>query len=382
MTSVLQRSATVSSFPSKFSLESNSGCGSVVATPNSTTTTNRAMNSDLGQVSDAESHQQPTERYTTGTTRRPLQEEKTEPYYPDDTRKAPQPTPEELSAFHIKIRDFAYEPNKYPPIKPYQKYDPDRIQRQPDPRTWKGFAGDKGLIAGEDGESLALRQKGFYNYEGLEESQQSSSSSSAYSQPVPPLDYGDSQDSEPYIETPMVTPNGSLQWKDQGHIPIDLLDAASQLEIATEASKRLQSGSPSRSPEEFTLPRLYSPGRERTITTAISTTAAEPSRPMKRRRISLPQDPSLPSTSNPSQSKHPSTDTIDTVSPRYNLRQRATTQPPVSAPVRAPARGRAAPSVDVSSSQARSPAGRRKAPKAMTKEGGIGKTKKGKGRGG
>src|SRR6202035_4573867 len=42
------------------------------------------------------------------------------------------------------------------------------------------------------------------------------------SQP-PPIQF-DSQDSEPYIETPLVTPNGSLQWQHGGPVPISPLE--------------------------------------------------------------------------------------------------------------------------------------------------------------
>ncbi|KAF9076997.1 hypothetical protein BDP27DRAFT_1312950 [Rhodocollybia butyracea] len=348
MTSILQRSATLPSFTS-FPLESNNDFV-VLATQKLSEHMTRAMDSEQESVVES---QYPVAGPS--TPRRPLQEEKTEPYYPDDTRKAPQPTPEELSAFRIKIRDFAYEANKYPPIKPYKRPvvlsppDPFQIQQQPDPQTWKG-------LAVENGSSFIIRQRVFYDLEGLEESQQSNSSPS-HSQSQPPLDYGDSQESEPFIETPVVTPNGSLLWKDQSHIPIDQLDVAARMSASEITESKPFDSDPFAPPKhhaaELTLPRLYAPSTRPIF--------ESPSRPAKRQRILPPDSPSPP--------KQP---VIDNVSPRYNLRQRTAAKPPASA------RGRAALATDISSSQVKFPAKRKTAVKADKN----GKMEKGKGRGG
>ncbi|KAJ3971631.1 hypothetical protein EV361DRAFT_204288 [Lentinula raphanica] len=263
------------------------------------------------------------------STTRPLKEEKTEPYYPDDSRKAPGPSPEELAQFGVKVRDFAYE-SKLPPIRPYvrPKPPPPQLpfpqQRQPTPpshRLWLaklaavrgggglggdiGDEGSFGIMTPDVGSSRSLsgltRQRVVQGFEELEQSQQSNYSSSSHSQSLPPLEYITSQESEPYIDTPVVTPNGSLQWKDISHLPINQLDNAARISAIDVAEPKPLPGrslssksnllaSPEPSAAELTLPSLHSPIP--TTRTASEAADSDSSRPAKRRRVTPPESPS------------------------------------------------------------------------------------------
>ncbi|KAJ3732878.1 hypothetical protein DFJ43DRAFT_1038998 [Lentinula guzmanii] len=300
------------------------------------------------------------------STARPLKEEKTEPYYPDDSRKAPAPSPEELAQFGVKIRDFGYE-SKLPPIRPYKPppFQPPLIQKQPTPlsqRLWLArLAAGNGVSSAGDGASLStagagsersmgglVRQRVVQDLQEPEQSQQSTYSSqySGGSQSLPPLEYITSQESEPYIETPIVTPNGSLHWRNTSHIPIDMLDVSARIsaEDLVEPKRSLSSNSdplasPPPSTAELTLPSLHSPipGSSRTRLASEAAVEPEPSRPLKRQRVMPPESPSPPSrraTSSgpvsPSQGldnslpSAPSTPPLPPSPPtrRYNLRER------------------------------------------------------------
>ncbi|KIK67793.1 hypothetical protein GYMLUDRAFT_81322 [Collybiopsis luxurians FD-317 M1] len=306
------------------------------------------MNTDDESISQPESHPSTSESPAGPSTGNPLKEEPTEPYFPDDSKSTPQPSPEELAGYGIKVRDFAYE-SKLPPLKPYVRPapDPNRIQAQPDPRTWSRFLGGNasgsGSAAGRALERLItdglVRQRGFNGLDDLEESQQSNFSSPAHSQSQPPLEYITSQDSDE-IETPFVTPNGSLQWTITSHIPIDELDnparipAAEFLEAKSPLRRTLPSvsdflDSPKPSAAELTLPNLSSP------TAPTQTHLA--TRPGKRKRTTPPESPSPPKriTPTPSPSSKsspgPTSDTSCLPSnvtppsshpPRYHLRAR------------------------------------------------------------
>lgn len=224
---------------------------------------------------------------------RPLKEEKTETYYPDDSKRCPQPSSEELASFGIKIRDFTYE-SKLPPIRPYKRLRPDplQIQRQPDPRTWHGLAGvgingepSQGPSRGDDG---LARQRGFTDLDDYEFSKSQQSHYSPSSQA--PLEYITSQESEPFIETPIVTPNGSLQWKDTSHMPTAELDVLARMSVSDILGpKPLLGKRPYQSSDA--LPRLYSPDPEPSTTQLASETKG-PTRPTKKQRISPPESPS------------------------------------------------------------------------------------------
>ncbi|KAE9409967.1 hypothetical protein BT96DRAFT_462311 [Gymnopus androsaceus JB14] len=164
----------------------------------------------------------------------------------------------------------------------------------------------------------------------MTESQRSSYSSPAYSQSQPPLLYMDSQsqDSEPFIETPIVTPNGSLQWKDTSHIPIPELDALSRLSASgIPEAKRLPAWPGSEA--ELTLPQLSSPPPPVRLASQALPGA---SRPTKRQRLTPPESPSPLTRGAPafSSSTHDPSDTSVPVvtgpslppTPRYHLRHR------------------------------------------------------------
>ncbi|KAJ3766980.1 hypothetical protein FB446DRAFT_822913 [Lentinula raphanica] len=263
------------------------------------------------------------------STTRPLKEEKTEPYYPDDSRKAPGPSLGELAQFGVKVRDFAYE-SKLPPVRPYvrPKSPPPQLpfpqQRQPTPpshRLWLaklaavrgggglgGDIGDEGLFGittPDVGSSMSLsgltRQRVVQGFDELEQSQQSNYSSSSHSHSLPPLEYITSRESEPYIDTPVVTPNGSLQWKDINRIPINQLDDAARISAIDVAEPKPLPGrslssksnllaSPEPSAAELTLPSLHSPIP--TTRTASEAADSDSSRPAKRRRVTPPESPS------------------------------------------------------------------------------------------
>ncbi|KAJ3797296.1 hypothetical protein GGU11DRAFT_756864 [Lentinula aff. detonsa] len=193
-----------------------------------------------------------------------------------------------------------------------------------------------------------VRQRVVQDLQEPEQSQQSTYSSqySDGSQSLPPLEYITSQESEPYIETPIVTPNGSLHWKNTSHIPIDMLDVSARIsaEDLVEPKRSLSSNSdplasPPPSTAELTLPSLHSPipGSSRTRLASEAAVEPEPSRPLKRQRVMPPESPSPPSrraTSSgpvsPSQGldnslpSAPSTPPLPPSPPtrRYNLRER------------------------------------------------------------
>ncbi|PFH51295.1 hypothetical protein AMATHDRAFT_85206, partial [Amanita thiersii Skay4041] len=143
----------------------------------------------------------------------------------DDGSEPPssqQPDAQWLASLGIKVRDFAYE-STLPPIAPVY-YLPRQIQ--PDPRALRSDLqgpstnGDliKRQVERKPTEPLLsglTRQRGFSNIHEYYQDDIPSSQSSYNSQQLqlsqPPIEY--SQDSEGCINTPVVTPNGSLQWQ-------------------------------------------------------------------------------------------------------------------------------------------------------------------------
>jgi hypothetical protein len=174
-------------------------------------------------------------------------------------RESKQPDAATLAMLGIKVRDFAYE-STLPPVKPVHLL-PRQIQ--PGLRTLKRIRdGEVEDVfsqptagSAEEGEGSSskksklertmtepvletgippTRARGFANleeYDPATDSQliiNSQQSDLGASQP-PPLVF-ESQESEPYIDTPFVTPNGSLQWPvaNRSAIPASQLDTASQ----------------------------------------------------------------------------------------------------------------------------------------------------------
>ncbi|KAJ3846764.1 hypothetical protein EV368DRAFT_69663 [Lentinula lateritia] len=225
MTLVLSRSGSLSSLSSL----------STIATPTTARTSPQPPHSSFppGHTSSSSSsspqNPQPTH------TPRPLQEEKTEPYYADDSYKDPPPPPHVLTAeFGVKIRDFAHEKGgvEVRRVKKYVrreqgqgvgtwtggKREPVLIQRQPTPPRQKNWSISGGYGNAEASTSSGLtRQRVVQDIDDLEVYSQSQSQSQSQPQSLPPLalEHMTFQefDGEPYIETPTVTPNGSLHWK-------------------------------------------------------------------------------------------------------------------------------------------------------------------------
>ncbi|KAK7470370.1 hypothetical protein VKT23_001797 [Stygiomarasmius scandens] len=259
-----------------------------------------------------------------------------------------QPRVEELERMGIKVRDFAYE-SVLPPVPSYRRQ---ARQVQPGPRPLKRIrldgeddepssqrsedadeqvdpAGNTDRKVAElsdrDVNNLPARGRGYSDlnaYDYVVESQQSEWSSPSHSQP--PLVYGiESQDSEPYISTPFVTPNGSLQWEvmDTSAMPASQLDT-----------------------DDDILPNIE-PGLIKKLSLHTSHDALDPT-PTPSLRISLPSNseaqtpppkkhkpnpsPSPLRTKSPSPSLPPSA----APSPRYQLRTRR------PAPPSPPPRGR------------------------------------------
>ncbi|KAK0461988.1 uncharacterized protein EV420DRAFT_1242894, partial [Desarmillaria tabescens] len=149
-----------------------------------------------------------------------------------------QPQPEDLAKFGIKARDFAYE-SKLPPIPPFRRKPPQSgLMRSP--KRLRRFGEED--VDNEDVFSAGKKPKlQRVDTEPVIE-EPPSQRMPAYSDitKLPPLllpssqpPIYDSQESEPYVDTPLVTPNGSLNWgfKDTSSIPASQLDTASQATI-------------------------------------------------------------------------------------------------------------------------------------------------------
>lgn len=283
-----------------------------------------------------------------------------------------------LASYGIKVRDFAFE-STLPPVRPVRL-----LQIQPEPRPMKrirdGEEGDvffqnSGSQDGEGGSSKKqklgrevtepdiqpaaappTRARGFANladYDHSLESQLIQSQQTEWSQP--PLQYDDeSQESEPYIDTPIVTPNGSLQWRviDNSNIPESQLDTESQAN-APELLSYSQLGlpQPDFSQQETSQSEELSPLK--LTQSSSSVLSSPPSSP-----IPPPQDfhpgpssraPHYPSplryssttrrSSNPSPEQYSSHVSPPIQTPRYHLRKRPSIT--ASSPTKSSARGRA-----------------------------------------
>ena len=137
------------------------------------------------------------------------------------------PEPEELRKLGIKVKDFGLPGNNpLPPIAPYR-----RRQYQPqkeDDRHTQSQSRNRKPIQRQDTEPMfpipsipmgLVRGRAFNNLEEI---------SGGYSQPneyPPSLVRPDSQDSEEYPDTPIVTPHGSIVWnsESQSKVKNDLI---------------------------------------------------------------------------------------------------------------------------------------------------------------
>ncbi|KAF5387758.1 hypothetical protein D9615_000613 [Tricholomella constricta] len=272
-----------------------------------------------------------------------------------------------LARHGIKVRDYAYE-SKLPPVRPYRVR---QIQPAPGPRPLKRvrmdgedddvFYNHPRAIEGEGRSSKRSklerevtepdiqlptlnRARGFLNLIDYEPEPQSQSQQTDWeaSHSQPPSRFLESQDSEPYIDTPFVTPNGSLQWKTDNKSDIP----ASQLDIESQAND----------PESSCMPQLADTtgtGLFGALTpmSSLSSIASDiPTSPIKPLRkgshsqssthaidVGSPlRDSSFPRSPNTS----PSPPTPPAHTSRYKLRTRAPPKSPVSPTTTAGTRNR------------------------------------------
>ncbi|KAF9464874.1 hypothetical protein BDZ94DRAFT_1235077 [Collybia nuda] len=269
-----------------------------------------------------------------------------------------------LASHRIKVRDFAYE-STLPPVRPVRL-----LQIQPEPRSFKRMRrdvedddvfnpGSSSQQTGGRGSSKKsklgrevtepdiqptapppTRARGFANFADHNYSLGSQlihSQQTEWSQPPPQFD-DESQESEAYIDTPIVTPNGSLQWRvaDNSNIPASQLDTESQANTP-ELFSYSQLGLPQPNFSQQTSQREeLSPPKN--IQGSSSISSSPPPSPIQSLRDSL-HDPSLrvPHYPSPlrysssaqcnrspkSSPKQHSPDTSPQIqSPRYHLRKR------------------------------------------------------------
>ncbi|KAF9498606.1 hypothetical protein BDN71DRAFT_343541 [Pleurotus eryngii] len=259
-------------------------------------------------------------------------------------QKLDQPTPEQLAKLGIKVRDFAYE-STLPPIRAY-------VPRQIQPSRLPTDLDDIGGPSEQRSQQRIIppyprhvRQPAYADLRALNVEASlglvSSSQQSDYSAPSssqPPLSYYESQASEPYIRTPTVTPNGSLQWniEDTSAVPASQLEPNTEPELLSYADLGFRD--PDETPEQlqrkaslvptevgsnFSSP-LSSPPGSLPLIPPSSTTPAAPTSPAA---------PDAPSQTTPQESTHqppPSEVLPDTASPRYYLRKRPAPPSPIS----------------------------------------------------
>ncbi|KAL4256806.1 hypothetical protein AB1N83_012570 [Pleurotus pulmonarius] len=250
-------------------------------------------------------------------------------------QKFDQPTPEQLAKLGIKVRDFAYE-STLPPIRAYvpRQIQPSRLPTDLD--VFGGPSDQRSVQRIIPPYPRHVRQPAYADLRALNVEASlglvSSSQQSDYSAPSssqPPLSYYESQASEPYIRTPTVTPNGSLQWdiEDTSAVPASQLEANAEPELLSYADlgfrdpdetpeqlQRKASLVPTEPGSNFSSP-LSSPPGSLPLITASSTTPAAPSSPA-----------AAPVTHQPP----PSEQLPDTASPRYYLRKRPAPPSPIS----------------------------------------------------
>jgi hypothetical protein len=157
-----------------------------------------------------------------------------------------QPSVAQLASLGIKVRDFAYE-SKLPPIQPIYRH-PRQIQpavvRTTLKRQWKESEEDDFFSqSGSQSESSQKKlertstEPAIPPAPDIDDYDTESQDPNKYpeSQQMP-LSIFESQESEPYVDTPLVTPKGSLQWRveDTSNIPASQLDAAESQSTAPE----------------------------------------------------------------------------------------------------------------------------------------------------
>lgn len=270
------------------------------------------------------------------------------------SRASVQPTTTDLASLGVKVRDFAYE-STLPPVRPVYLH-PRQIQpgieslKRPrvegeeddlnvqgeigrDPKKTKVIRTLTEPVLDETSNSLPTRARGFTDindYDPEDEflgysSQQAGYASTSQSQPPP--QYFESQESEPYVDTPLVTPNGSLHWKvtETSNIPTSQMDTESQA-IVPEVLSYSQLGFPQDdsmdpSQQEETRTNLSSPLSEIPSPSPMTSPS-----PLQRRKPPVPSSaPGSHISNSPQDALHVSTPP----NTRYHLRKRMalTTQP-------------------------------------------------------
>ncbi len=252
-----------------------------------------------------------------------LQQQEQSPSSPPPSPGRRQPSPqrppmssEELARIGIKVRDFAYE-SKLPPIQPYrrpqvQPASPRRLAHKQATDQDVGQAASKlarVMTEPVDESSQPRRERAYENmdvdFPPLMMPAEITQDQDWYiPQSQPPLT--DSQESDPYVDTPLVTPNGSLQWiRDTTCIPASQLDTESQ-QPAPEMLSFAQLGFSQ--PDDDAMDVDLAPAFSRKTDSRL----ASPLTPLS----------SLSSISTPHSSPSP------VPSPRYNLRKRPSPPPP------------------------------------------------------
>ena len=196
-------------------------------------------------------------RYVKSSRLDPQQRNPSKPIKASVKAASEQPSVAMLASLGIKVRDFAYE-SKLPPIQPIYRH-PRQIQpavvRTTLKRQW-AESGEDDIFSQSSSQPETSQKKlertstepaipphdstdiDDYEYDSLHtDSQQPNNCPGSQ---MPPSIF-ESQESEPYVDTPLVTPKGSLQWPvaDTSDIPESQLDAESQSTALEPASHSL-----------------------------------------------------------------------------------------------------------------------------------------------
>ncbi|KAF8165563.1 hypothetical protein B0H34DRAFT_793936 [Crassisporium funariophilum] len=237
--------------------------------PQSEGSTTKMLASANQQVSEVESSSKPVSKSNKSTK---AFNSKAGPSSRARASQSQQPSAATLGSMGIKVRDFAYE-STLPPIRPIFRHprqiqpgvvranplkrerteteddEPFSQQSQEDSQrdaTKLERTSTEPAIVPTTGNAPPARMRAFVNLEDFENHDYlhlSSQKSEAYlespkNSQMPPSTF-DSQDSAPHIHTPLVTPNGSLQWNITNiPVPTSPLDAKHQDKLSTPNSQR------------------------------------------------------------------------------------------------------------------------------------------------
>ena len=191
-------------------------------------------------------------RYVKSSRLDPQQRNPSKPIKASVKAASEQPSVAMLASLGIKVRDFAYE-SKLPPIQPIYRH-PRQVQpavvRTTLKRQWTESEEDD--FFSQSSSQPETSQKKLertstepaippvtdiddFEYDSLPTDSQQPGSQQM------PLSIFESQESEPYVDTPLATPKGSLQWQvaDTSNIPASQLDAESQSTALEPASHSL-----------------------------------------------------------------------------------------------------------------------------------------------